>query len=97
MIGANIPCEAEERHVKENLGDIVLSMLKQQPMCGYDVIKVIFQKHRVLVSQGRVYPLLFSLEGKGIIKGEIKKDTRIRVYSVAEQGERVIENKLRIP
>lgn len=70
-----------EKVVRENLEEIVLSMLQEQPMCGYDVIKAIFQRHDVVVSQGRIYPLLYSLEQRGLIKCEIRSNTRVKVYS----------------
>jgi len=76
-----------EKFVRENLEEIVLSMLREQPMCGYDLIKIIYQRHDVVVSQGRVYPLLYSLEERGVLRCELKSGTRTKVYSVKEKIE----------
>jgi len=76
----------KEKFVSENLKDIVLSMLQEQPMCGYDLIKAIFQRHDVVVSQGRVYPLLYSLEQRGLLRCELKCNARVKVYSLSTSG-----------
>ncbi len=76
--------EDREKSVLDNLREIVLSMLREQPMCGYDLIKAIYQRHDVVVSQGRVYPLLYSLEGRGVVRGELKGNARVKVYLVKE-------------
>lgn len=79
--------EDKEKHVLENLKEVVLSMLREQPMCGYDLIKAIYQRHDVVVSQGRVYPLLYSLEGRGVLRVELKGNTRTKLYLIEEQVE----------
>lgn len=85
--------ETDEKFVKQNLERIVLSLLEQQPLCGYDIIKIIFQRFNVPVSHGRVYPLLYSLEGRGVLKSEIMKGTRIKVYSITERGSEFIKSR----
>ena len=60
--------ETTETFVKNNLEIITLYLLGKKPMCGYDVIKTISQQFRCFLSQGTVYPLLYSLENKGILK-----------------------------
>ena len=84
---------ADEKFVKQNLEKIVLSLLKHQPLCGYDVIKTIFQRFNIPVSHGRVYPLLYSLEDRGILKSEIKMGARIKVYSITERGTELIKSR----
>ena len=85
--------EADEKFVRQNLERIVLSLLEQQPLCGYDIIKIIFQRFNIPVSHGRVYPLLYSLEGRGILKSEIKKGARIRIYLITDQGIEFIKSR----
>ena len=77
-----------EKFVGRDLEAIVLSMLREQPMCGYDIIKAIFQRYDVVVSQGRIYPLLYSLESRSVLRCEIKSDARAKVYSISEKGAR---------
>lgn len=79
--------EGNEKFAGRNLEAIVLSMLSEQPMCGYDVIKAIFQRHDVVVSQGRVYPILYSLERRGLLRCELRTNARIKVYSVVKKAE----------
>ena len=85
--------EINEKFVKQNLERIVLSLLEQQPLCGYDIIKIIFQRFNIPVSHGRVYPLLYSLEGREILKSEIRKGARVKVYSITERGAEFIKSK----
>lgn len=81
--------ESKEKFIGENLEEIVLSMLREQPMCGYDLIKAIFQRYDMVVSQGRVYPLLYSLERRGLLRCELKGNTQVKVYSITEKTEKV--------
>lgn len=62
----SIPFEAMEKIVKANLEMIILSKISEKPMCGFDIIKAISQQYHVFLSQGTVYPMLYSLEGGGI-------------------------------
>jgi len=80
--------------VKGNLEVIVLSLLSEKSMCGYDVIKEISNKYRVLVSQGTIYPLLYSLTKDGVLRAEFEKgNMRSKIYSPTEKGIKIIENK----
>jgi DNA-binding PadR family transcriptional regulator len=83
-----------ERCVKSSLDVIVLSLLQQEPMCGFDVIKTIVQRFNVLLSQGVVYPLLYSLKEQGYLTVEVKPDHKTRVYVPTEIGREFIKEKL---
>jgi len=85
--------EINEKFVKRNLERIVLSLLEQQPLCGYDIIKIVFQRFNTPVSHGRVYPLLYSLENRGILKSEIRKGARVKVYLITERGIELIKSR----
>ena len=43
------------------------------PMCGYDIIKTIFIEYKVFLSQGTVYPILYSLVEQGLLYAEYGK------------------------
>jgi len=82
-----IPRSALERFVKKHLETVVLSMLLQDPLCGYDVIRRIYRAYHVFLSQGTVYPLLYNLEREGLltlVKSE--GDPRSKVYAVTRHG-----------
>ncbi len=89
---ADIPAEDI---VKNHLEVIILSMLIEKSMCGYDLIKEIVSRYNVLISQGTVYPLLYSLKEEGILQVEsMKGDMKTKRYSVAPEGRRSIEKKI---
>jgi len=83
----------KEEVVRKNLENIILYFLKEQTMCGYDIIKTVFQRFHVLMSPGAVYPLLYSLKERGILETEIKVGERTKIYSVTKKGEKIIENR----
>jgi DNA-binding PadR family transcriptional regulator len=81
--------------VKAHLEIIILSMLIEKSMCGYDLIKEIFSRYKVLISQGTVYPLLYSMKEEGILHVEsMKGDMKTKRYSVAPDGRQLIEKKI---
>ncbi|MEW6069062.1 MAG: PadR family transcriptional regulator [Candidatus Thermoplasmatota archaeon] len=69
-----------EKELHQNLESIVIELLETQPMCGYDIIKALFQRYKLMVSPGRIYPLLSYLESRGILKSSIAKGKKSKVY-----------------
>ncbi len=64
-------------------------------MCGYDLIKDIFSKYNVFLSQGTVYPLLYVLREKGVIQVEFaKSDMRTKIYYVTSDGDEFVREEL---
>ena len=68
--------ESVERFVKNDLDTIVLALILEKPMCGTDIIKTIHKNFNVLLSSGTIYPLLHSLEKKGLLKCEYEVKTK---------------------
>jgi DNA-binding PadR family transcriptional regulator len=84
-----------EKIVKANREIFVLSVLANRPMCGYDVIKEIFLRCNVLLSQGNVYPILYSLEEEGILRAEFTKgNMRSKLYFIAAEQRVTVKIKL---
>lgn len=84
-----------EEIVKNHLEIIILSLLLEKSMCGYDLIKEIIARYQVMISQGTVYPLLYSLKGEGIIHVEsMKGDMKTKRYFIAEDTRNNIEKKI---
>lgn len=84
-----------EEIVKNHLEIIILSLLLEKSMCGYDLIKEIITKYNVMISQGTVYPLLYSLKGEGIIHVEpMKGSMKTKRYSITEDTRNNIEKKI---
>jgi DNA-binding PadR family transcriptional regulator len=64
-------------------------------MCGYDVIKEIFLRCNVFLSQGNVYPVLYSLEEEGILRAEFTKgNMRSKLYFVTPEKKETVQNKI---
>ena len=85
-----------DKIIKANREIIVLSILSEKPMCGYDLIKEIFSKSDVFLSQGTVYPILYSLEEEGVLKAEFERgNMRTKVYFVTPEGQEIVAKKLK--
>ncbi|MCE8426112.1 MAG: helix-turn-helix transcriptional regulator [Candidatus Methanoperedens sp.] len=81
--------------VKNHLEIIILSLLLEKPRCGYDLIKEIIARYNVMISQGTVYPLLYSLKREGIIHMEsMKGDMKIKNYSITGDFRYTVEKKI---
>lgn len=76
--------DVKKHLVKTFLDIIVLTMLSNSSSHGYALIADIHKKFDVLLSPGTLYPLLYSLENKGMIG--IKKDGRRKNYFLTSKG-----------
>jgi len=94
------PCESDEdsckkffdRSIKTNREIFILYSLLDKQMCGYDIIKEIFLKFNVFLSQGTVYPILYTFEENGILHAEYSKgDMRSKKYSLTPKGKEIAE------
>jgi DNA-binding PadR family transcriptional regulator len=84
-----------ERIIKVNRDIIILSELLDEQMCGYDLIKEIFSRSDVFLSQGTVYPVLYSLEEEGLLQAEFSKgDMRAKKYSLTPKGREVAHSRI---
>ncbi len=65
---------------------IVLKIIKDKPIHGYDIIKTVelLSKGHWTPSAGSIYPILESLESKGFIQSE--EIDRRKVYSITPEG-----------
>lgn len=90
-----ITTESMEQAIKKSLDIIVLALLQQRPMCGFDIIKTIVQNFSVLLSQGTVYPILYSLKEKGYVDIVMRSDNKTRVYVPTEEGRKFMEEKIK--
>ena len=64
-------------------------------MSGYDIIKEIFHRYDVLLSQGSAYPILYSLEEDEILRVEFPKgNMRTKLYSLTPTGREIAQKKL---
>jgi len=96
----NVPdlCESQEdyckkfvdRIIKTNREVFIMSSLLEKQMCGYDLIKEIFLKCDVFLSQGTVYPILYTLEGEKLLHAEYSEgNMRSKNYRLTSKGREV--------
>ncbi|MEM3577451.1 MAG: PadR family transcriptional regulator [Candidatus Bathyarchaeia archaeon] len=82
------------QRITRNLLDIqILRLLSAEPMWGYKIKKEVETKFGVKLRHGALYPLLNTMEKKGLIKGKKQQQggrTR-KVYTIAEKGSEYIE------
>ena len=73
---------------------IILWLISQKKMSGYAIIKELYRLTDFKFTSGIIYPLLYELEEKNLIKGEwIQKGRRnIKYYSITEKGEKVLNS-----
>ena len=64
-----VPQETLEEVVKKSLEPVVLSLL-ERPISGYDIVREIHNRYKVLIPQARIYTLLYDLEKKGYPRDE---------------------------
>lgn len=72
---------------------LVLSVLEQRPMHGYEISKVIQEHSHGLYrpSAGSIYPTLQTLLRKGMVK--VSSEERRKVYQITPAGKRLIQDK----
>jgi DNA-binding PadR family transcriptional regulator len=101
----NVPdlCESQEdyhkkfvdRIIKKNQEVFIMSSLLEKQMCGYDLIKEIFSRCDVFLSQGTVYPILYTLVEEGLLHAEYSKgDMRSKKYSLTTSGREIAEKNV---
>jgi len=89
-----IPKQVLESFVKKHLETVVLALLSRSPMCGYDLIRTIYQRYHTFLSQGTVYPLLYDLERRELL-GIVKSGSpRSKVYALTDCGKKEAKAKI---
>jgi DNA-binding PadR family transcriptional regulator len=82
------------QHITRNLLDIqILRLIQSQPMWGYKIKKQVEAKFDVKLRHGALYPLLKSMEEKGLITSQRQqqKGRTRKVYTIAKKGTGYIE------
>jgi len=65
-------------------------------MSGIEIVKILYEKFKVFISPGMLYPTLHELEKKGLLKFEYK--LKNKVYSIQEKEQAIIllKNHVRV-
>ena len=88
----NYQKEIQTKLTKGLLDMIILQLLDQEPMHGYQLITRVRKSFGVYFGPSTVYPLLGSLEKKGYVKSTWNMDTERprKVYELTNEGETVL-------
>jgi PadR family transcriptional regulator, regulatory protein PadR len=92
------PCYRRE-FLKGNTDILLLTLLSNQPMCGYQIVKDLDKKSDgyFLYTGGTLYPALHRLERNGLIGGKWEKSSsghQRRCYHVTKKGQKVLKEKM---
>lgn len=89
------PIERLKRKIeRENLWIFVLSMLKKQKKCGWELRKLIEKKFGFLAGNVSAYKVLYLLEkGKYV---ESKKDGKFVLYKITRKGRTELNRAKRV-
>ena len=81
--------ELQRRTIRNFLDILILLILHEKPMSGYEIIMLILERIGIFLSAGSVYSMLHAMERKKLIRGYW--DGRRRVYILTEKGEALAE------
>jgi DNA-binding PadR family transcriptional regulator len=81
--------EVQRNMIKDFLDTIILAKLRNSsPLGGYDILEYINKKFGILISPGTIYCVLYSMERRGLVKGEFAQGKRS--YTLTNQGKETI-------
>ncbi len=85
--------------IKGNTATIILSLLHQEPMYGYQLVREIEARSKkyFTLREGTIYPLLHNLERQGLIEGRWQKQRNKparKYYRLTVNGEKVLATNL---
>lgn len=88
--------EMVENLIKKELKNVLVSLLLTKPMCGTDLVKLIYQKFKVFISPGQLYPTLHELEKEGLLKYEYQLKNKIYSVKEKEPAEVLLKNHVKM-
>jgi len=85
--------------LKGNTETLLLSLLKNQPMYGYQIIKELEKRSQgyFRFREGTLYPALHRLEAAGLLRGiweRLPSGKERRYYHLTEKGLNLLEEKV---
>ena len=86
---------ARQDLIKSNIDTLLLSLVNQQPMYGYQVMQELEGRSQgyFKFKEGTLYPALHRLEKAGLLQGKWQKlsnGRQRRYYSITEKGRRIL-------
>ena len=85
--------------IKGSIVPIVLKLLKERPMYGYEMVKVVKDRTggRFEWKEGTLYPALHRLQGQGLLKAKWElspSGKRRKYYYLTRKGRQALEVKI---
>ena len=85
--------------LKGSTDSLLLSMISQQPMYGYNIIKELEKRSNgyFRFKEGTLYPALHRLEKEGLLTGRWERlptGQERRYYSLTQKGPQVLDMKM---
>jgi PadR family transcriptional regulator PadR len=84
--------------MKSSIADLLLCLIAQQPMYGYQIIKELERRSEgyFTLKEGTLYPVLHRLERAGLVESEwqeLPSGRRRKYYHIAAKGLNALEEK----
>jgi len=85
--------DVKRRFVKSFLDMFILKLIQKEPAWGYKILKKTEALYQIKLRHGALYPLLNTLEAKGLIKSkqELHKGRIRKVYQITPKGTQLIK------
>ena len=87
MESLQVSYDSIKKNVKDNLDVIILALIQERAMTGLDIMKTINMEFDVLLSPGAVYPLLDSLQRKGLLSSLRMGKERVYKTTIESKSE----------
>ncbi len=86
---------ARQDLIKGNIDTLLLSLMSQQPMYGYQVMQELEGRSQgyFKFKEGTLYPALHRLEKMGLLQGKwqtLSNGRQRRYYSITDKGRRIL-------
>lgn len=90
----------DKRYMALGTSMLVLKLLKQESMYGYQIIRTLEQQSQNVfqLQEGTLYPILHTLEQQGAVTSyqQTADNGRLRkYYAITSHGQKMLDNKLK--
>ena len=90
----------QQELLKGNTDTLLLALLQDEPMYGYQIVKEVNQRSNgyFAFKEGTLYPALHRLERAGLIGGrweDTPNNVRRRYYHITVKGRQALDDRLR--
>lgn len=85
----------KEKLLKAVLPHVVMNLLEEEPMHGYQIINTIRKRHGIYFGASTIYPLLQKLEKKGLVQStwDLSTDRPRKPYTLTKLGQATLEKQ----